>query len=196
MGPLAFVFVVASRFADGFADTTTAAQPGAGVAAVFDSIGRTFFGFALVLVHRTITDGLWTVMMAMGEDQGLLPTGGFPRWLAFLLLLTWKQGWLVTFAIGDALSIRCIKRPTAKHGELTFQRVLLPCPLYFPLLISLPTRCWPPTNTSLSNMHPRTPDYVHLDRTRTPPGRREDAPSDFKTSGDEAAREKKTIWVV
>ena len=196
MGPLAFVFVVASRFADGFTDTATAAQPGAGVAAVFDSFGRTLFGFARVLVHRTIADGLWVVMMAMGEDQGLLPACGFPRWLAFLLLLTGKQVVFATFAIGGALSIRCIKRPTAKHGELTFQRVLLPCPLCFPFLASLSTRCWPATNTPRSNMHPCTRGYVHLNRTRTPPGRREDAPSDFKTNGDEAAREKKTIWVV
>ena len=128
MGPLAFVFVVASCFADGFADTATAAQPGAGVAAVFDSIGRNFLGFAVGMVLTTIavTKAILTtppgLVVTMNEVVGLLPTGDFPRWLAFLLLSAWKQVVHATFVIGGTLStvLRFIKPQSDKHGEFQF----------------------------------------------------------------------------
>ena len=114
--------MVGSWFADGFAGTTTTAQPDAGVAAAFDSIGRNCLGFVVGMVLTVTKAILTTLVTTTNEVVGLLPTGGLPRWLASLLLSTWKQVVHATFAVGGTLStvLRCIKPQSDKHGEFQF----------------------------------------------------------------------------
>ena len=115
---MAFLFVVGSWFADGFAGTTATAQPDAGVAAAFDSIGRNCLSFVVGMVLTTKA----ILVTTTNEVVGLLPTGGLPRWLASLLLSTWKQVVHATFAVGGTLStvLRFIKPQSDKHGEFQF----------------------------------------------------------------------------